>query len=78
MSDPDGVQNLTLYYRLDPATNYTAVPMLDNGTGGDAVPGDGVLQRDHSGAGGQPGGGVLHFGHGQPGGGDAFSGDPSQ
>jgi hypothetical protein len=41
--DPDGVQNLTLYYRLDPATNYTAVPMKDDGTGGDAVPGDGVF-----------------------------------
>jgi hypothetical protein len=42
-SDPDGVQNLTLYYRLDPATTYTAVPMKDDGTGGDAVPGDGVF-----------------------------------
>jgi len=41
-SDPDGVTNLTLYYRLDPATNYTAVPMKDDGTGGDAVPRDGV------------------------------------
>jgi hypothetical protein len=27
VSDPDGVTNLTLYYRIDPATNYTAVPM---------------------------------------------------
>ena len=43
VSDPDGVQNLTLYYRLDPATNYTAVPMVDDGTGGYAVPGDGVF-----------------------------------
>ena len=42
-SDPDGVQNLTLYYRLDPATTYTAVAMNNNGTGGDAVPGDGVF-----------------------------------
>ena len=41
--DPDGVQNLTLYYRLDPATNYTAVPMKDDGTGGDAIAGDGVF-----------------------------------
>ncbi len=41
--DPDGVTNLTLYYRLDPATNYTALPMKDDGTGGDAVPGDGVF-----------------------------------
>lgn len=43
VSDPDGVQNLTLYYRLDPATSYTAVTMKDDGTGGDAVPHDGVF-----------------------------------
>jgi hypothetical protein len=43
VSDPDGVTNLTLYYRLDPVTSYTAVPMKDDGTGGDAVPGDGVF-----------------------------------
>ncbi|MFZ0828260.1 MAG: lamin tail domain-containing protein [Verrucomicrobiia bacterium] len=43
VSDPDGVANLMLYYRLDPATSYTAVPMKDDGTGGDAVPGDGVF-----------------------------------
>jgi hypothetical protein len=42
MHDPDGVQGLTLYYRLDPATNYTAVPMNDQGTGGDALAGDGI------------------------------------
>jgi hypothetical protein len=41
--DPNGVTNLTLYYRLDPATTYTAVPMKDDGTGGDAVPGNGVF-----------------------------------
>ena len=40
---PNGVQNLTLYYRLDPATTYTAVPMNDDGTGGDAVAGDGIF-----------------------------------
>ncbi|HXC98006.1 MAG TPA: lamin tail domain-containing protein [Verrucomicrobiae bacterium] len=43
VSDPDGVQNLTLHYRLDPATNYTTVTMKDDGTGGDAVPRDGVF-----------------------------------
>jgi hypothetical protein len=41
--DPDGVQNLTLYYRLDPATTYSSVPMKDNGTGGDAIAGDGTF-----------------------------------
>jgi len=42
LHDPNGLQNVTLYYRLDPATNYTAVPMTDNGTGGDAVARDGI------------------------------------
>jgi len=41
--DPNGVQNLTLNYRLDPAMTYTAVPMTDNGTGGDAIARDGVF-----------------------------------
>jgi len=41
--DPDGITNLTLYYRLDPSTNYTAVPMNDSGTDGDAIAGDGVF-----------------------------------
>ena len=43
VSDPNGVQHLTLYYRLDPSTSYIAVPMNDGGTNGDAVPGDGVF-----------------------------------
>jgi regulation of enolase protein 1 (concanavalin A-like superfamily) len=41
--DPDGLQNLKLFYRLDPSTSYTAVPMKDDGTGGDAVTGDGIF-----------------------------------
>jgi hypothetical protein len=41
--DPDGVQSLVLNYRLDPATNYTSVTMTDDGTGGDAIAGDGVF-----------------------------------
>src|SRR5208282_2370629 len=41
--DPDGIQNLTLYYRLDPATTYTAVAMNDKGTDGDAIAGDGIF-----------------------------------
>jgi len=40
--DPHGLQSLTLNYRIDPATTYTTVPLLDNGTGGDAVAGDGI------------------------------------
>ncbi len=41
--DPDGVQNLTLHYRVDPATTYTTVQMKDDGTGGDAIAGDGIF-----------------------------------
>jgi regulation of enolase protein 1 (concanavalin A-like superfamily) len=43
VQDPDGLQNLTLYYRLDPSTSYTAVPMNDGGTNGDAIPRDGIF-----------------------------------
>ena len=42
VQDPDGVQTLRLYYRLDPATTYSSVLMRDNGIGGDAIAGDGV------------------------------------
>ncbi|HEY3861147.1 MAG TPA: lamin tail domain-containing protein, partial [Verrucomicrobiae bacterium] len=41
--DPDGVKSLTLYYRLDPFAAYTAVPMNDGGTNGDAIAHDGVF-----------------------------------
>lgn len=41
--DADGVQGLTLNYRLDPALIYTAVPMVDDGTGGDAIAKDGIF-----------------------------------
>jgi len=41
--DPNGVTNLTLNYRIDPSTTYTSVPLMDNGTGGDVVAGDGIF-----------------------------------
>ena len=41
--DPHGLQSLTLNYRLDPSSTYTSVPLLDNGTGGDVVAGDGIF-----------------------------------
>jgi concanavalin A-like lectin/glucanase superfamily protein/lamin tail-like protein/CotH protein/Ig-like domain-containing protein len=41
--DPDGVQSLTLNYRLDPSASYSTVAMADNGTGGDAIAGDGIF-----------------------------------
>ncbi len=40
--DPDGLQSLTLYYRIDPATSYSSVTMKDDGTGGDALAHDGI------------------------------------
>ena len=41
--DAGSVQNLTLNYRIDPATTYTAVTMRDDGTQGDAIAGDGIF-----------------------------------
>jgi hypothetical protein len=42
VNDPDGLGPVVLKYRLDPATNLVSVPMRDDGTGGDAVGGDGL------------------------------------
>jgi len=41
-TDPDGVSLVRLRYRLDPNATTTVITMNDNGTGGDAVAGDGV------------------------------------
>ena len=43
VNDPDGMASFVLKYRLDPATTYATLAMTDNGTGGDAVAGDGVF-----------------------------------
>ncbi len=40
--DPDGVLIVTLNYRLDPSPTFTSISMLDNGTLGDRVAGDGI------------------------------------
>jgi hypothetical protein len=40
--DPDGVASVQLRYRLDPSPTITSIPMLDDGTAGDAVAGDGL------------------------------------
>lgn len=42
LSDPDGLGSATLNYRVDPAATYFTVPLRDDGTGGDAVAGDGL------------------------------------
>jgi len=41
--DSDGVQSLTLYYRIDPNTNYSSVVMNDSGTNGDTIAHDGIF-----------------------------------
>jgi regulation of enolase protein 1 (concanavalin A-like superfamily) len=40
--DPDGIASMMLRYRIDPSATFVTVPMVDDGTGGDAVAGDGV------------------------------------
>jgi hypothetical protein len=40
--DPDSVPSIQLRYRIDPNATLTTVDMLDSGTGGDAVAGDGL------------------------------------
>ncbi len=40
--DPDGLTSVQLRYRLDPSATLNNVVMLDDGTGGDAVAGDGL------------------------------------
>ena len=43
ISDPDGLLSVQMVYRVDPIGGSTTVNMLDNGTGGDAVAGDGMF-----------------------------------
>ncbi len=40
--DAEGIASLVLNYRVDPGTNLASVTMLDDGTGGDALAGDGI------------------------------------
>lgn len=42
VDDPDGVASVKLFYRIDPYTNYATVPMVDDGSGDDVIPGDGI------------------------------------
>ena len=49
--DPDGVSSLALEYRIDPSTNYQAMTMFDDGSGGDALAGDGIYSAQIPGQG---------------------------
>ncbi|HKQ40028.1 MAG TPA: lamin tail domain-containing protein [Verrucomicrobiae bacterium] len=40
--DPDGVASVQLKYRVDPSATIFSVPMVDDGSGPDAVAGDGL------------------------------------
>jgi hypothetical protein len=40
--DTDGIAALSLLYRIDPSPSYVTVTMRDDGTGGDAIAGDGI------------------------------------
>jgi len=42
VNDPDGIYSVSLYYRIDPSTNYNIVQMFDNGIGGDKYANDGI------------------------------------
>ena len=58
LHDPDGIQSAILYYRIDPSTSYTGVPMTDDGLGGDSHPGDGLFSATVP---GQPAGTLVAF-----------------
>jgi regulation of enolase protein 1 (concanavalin A-like superfamily) len=42
ISDPDGVVVPQLIYRVDPSTTTSSIAMVDDGTGGDELAGDGI------------------------------------
>ncbi|PYM12678.1 MAG: hypothetical protein DME18_10795, partial [Verrucomicrobia bacterium] len=42
VEDPDGLSRLTLNYRLDPDASFNTLAMLDDGTGGDVIPQEGI------------------------------------
>ncbi|HXJ61845.1 MAG TPA: lamin tail domain-containing protein [Verrucomicrobiae bacterium] len=41
--DPDGISLARLQYRVDPSPTFITIPMVDDGTAGDALAGDGIL-----------------------------------
>ncbi len=47
--DPDGIGQVQLRFRIDPATSHATLIMRDDGTGGDAIAGDGIYSATISG-----------------------------
>jgi hypothetical protein len=58
VTDSDGLSAVQLNYRRDPSSTYSTVPMTDDGTGGDAVAGDGIFTATIP---GQPTGTMIAF-----------------
>lgn len=56
--DPDGLQSVTLLYRIDPDTTLASVAMTDTGLNGDALAGDGIYTGLIP---GQPAGKLIAF-----------------
>ncbi|MDW7980201.1 MAG: lamin tail domain-containing protein, partial [Verrucomicrobiales bacterium] len=48
-NDPDGIAQVQLRFRVDPATAHATLNMRDDGTGGDAIAGDGIFSATISG-----------------------------
>lgn len=46
VTDPQGAGDLLAWYRLDPSTNYTALPLNDLGVAGDPLEGDGIYSGE--------------------------------
>jgi hypothetical protein len=57
-TDPQGVPTIRVRYRLDPETNFVSVPMVDDGTGSDAIAHDGIYSAAMP---GQPAGQIVAF-----------------
>ena len=55
---PNPSQFFALYYRIDPSTGYSGLTMRDDGTGGDAVAGDGIYSATIP---GQPANTIVAF-----------------
>ena len=43
VQDPDGIGSVQLHFRVDPASTFSTVMMVDDGTGGDALARDGTF-----------------------------------
>ena len=43
VDDPDGLQSITLKYRVDPSATISSVTMTDDGAGSDLIAGDGIF-----------------------------------